>query len=139
MVIVYTGELPMLNHIPFHVNEQSESFIFKEDVLKYFMKNDKDIYQLLLGQEPLLLIHEFEVDGKVAFHLLAVLEASLKLYNKLCHKGYNSLTKEEEEVYSILYPFVLTLAKIGAKVVSNGFDKNETPITIFENEIKKGY
>jgi len=118
---LYEGEIDTLNGLPYQI-DTNDSWVKETDIIKYLCESNGTFYMEYFQGETYLNVNN--IDGK--FPLINVLVAAHEVFDVISDK--ENKNKREEKYLKATYPYILQLAKIGAREI----DGDHTPISLME-------
>lgn len=140
MPILYSGELENCHQLPFHMTGENKTFVFEKDIIRYVCEGREDVYS-----EQFLSSINFSVfsdtwEGETIFPLIGFINECVNIFDHHVQAEVENVREASESLSYInqrVYPVVLAVAKIGAKVYFEEMAPGETPSMIFEKEMTR--
>lgn len=123
----FEGVIKVANNLPYHIDVLG-SWVNEEDIIHYLCANDDVFYMKYFMGETYLSLKE--IDGK--FPLLNALIAIHEVFEIIADK--ESKNGIEIAYEKLLFPFIMQLAKIGAKELGG----NRPPLQVMEEMLSEG-
>jgi hypothetical protein len=141
-LVIHSGTMEKIHHLPYHVTDTGLTIVFEQDIINLVCQDNARIYAEHFLSSPNYFLHESMVEGSKAFPLLSFVNECINIFDYQVQaevEGTREMSESLTYISQRVYPIVIAVAKIGAKVQFDGMEPGETPSIIFEREIRNSH
>jgi len=142
--VVYDGKLEQCHNLPYYITLHNYTFVYESDIIELICEGNIETYKEFFFNRPNFHLYLDYYEDKIIFPLIAFVNECVSIYDRHVSENIENRFALEEQKADVdmlshmserIYPVVLALAKIGAKIQFGEIKPGETPSMIFEREL----